>query len=165
VEEAGIALLTLNCESLAIRIGAAEASGKAWDWNGNADYILTGEKVKQEREMRPKSTRPLTGCSVATALAAGLDLHCGQLSAIYVHKNTKHISGLLEIEDYNTMKQKEFLQNMKDSFKYIGPNKDSSSYQFIKVWDKFEDAAEKLENADMNRKDLWLILAELVRNW
>src|SRR4051794_39774893 len=72
------------------KIGAAEASGAAYKWVGDqsaVDFIMPGHQVVLERHDDRNVTKftPLTGSSVATALASGLAavvLYCVQLGGV-----------------------------------------------------------------------------------
>ena len=73
------------------RIGAAKADGSMYGWSGrgdSVDFILPGHnvEVREEDKISEEPDAPLTGSSVATALAAGLAaliIHCVRLGAVY----------------------------------------------------------------------------------
>ena len=151
------------CPSQVIRIGAADKAGNAWEFTpGHSDYILPGLKIKAEYGKEDDSRRPLTGSSVAAALAAGLGgliLYCVQMSAILAYKDPQR--ALLDIKEYKALRGS--FQKMKDAFRNIGTNLESGS-TFIRVWELFDLAAEKINSSRNSNDDKCLELAQLGRD-
>ena len=123
-------LFPANCDRGNIfQIGAATVSGKTWDWVGanDVDFIFPGTGLRVDtRNPQERSLKPISGSSLATALASGLAaliLYCVGLN------NPQELE---LVRTYTTMKQ---------AFHTISKDGDKSKY--IPVWDLFDKAKEE----------------------
>ena len=142
------------------KIGVAMEEGNAWKWveeEKNIDLIFPGHEVVQERYKGTllQACNPLTGSSVATAIAAGLAalvLDCVQLAALHhgdlVEKQRKLSESSMQLqevevdqmiqraeevlpEDYANLKN---AKKIKAAFSRMGV----TSERYVKVWEVFE---------------------------
>jgi hypothetical protein len=137
------------------KIGAAEASGSAMKFVGDQtaiDFIFPGHQVTLERAgmpapgAKPARITPLTGSSVATALAAGLAalmLYTVQAGAIAAGR---------ALDDYRRLKTHE---RMHEAFLQIGTSK-QSEMKYITVWNRFGKTVKRAEEYKL--KDTWMDL-------
>jgi hypothetical protein len=147
------------------KIGAAEASGAALKWIGDqsaVDFIMPGHQVVMERHGDPgvQKFTPLTGSSVATALAAGLAaivLYCVQLGGI-VRADGNEKEESRELAEYRALKTHE---RMKEAFQQIGTTKESE-FKYVTVWNRFGKTVKK---AETEMRDRWInLLADLAED-
>lgn len=139
------------------KIGAAEASGAAWKWLGDAedvDFIFPGHNVVMERpnNINLGQCQILTGSSVATAIATGLAalvLYCTTLSAL--HNQTLNSQGQrgnsVTMDDLKALRSHE---RMNEAFLAIG-----TKNKYIEVWNVFEPAV-KRSKSERVTKDQWI---------
>lgn len=128
-----------------IRVGAAEASGEAYEWLGAApvDFLFPGANVLRCRigdvEGGIAGGGRLTGSNVATALAAGLAalaLYCVQFAvqyAVVTNVQGQHVTA----EDLRNLKTR---HGMEAAFHAIGTTA-ASQHKYLEVWDVFGPAA------------------------
>lgn len=159
-----------NCADISkiFRIGAAQATGKAYPWVGKQiGYILPGENVgmKPSDMVRPNEDKVLrTGSSVATALAAGLAamiIHCVRLGAVYnFHKNTSkntHMSIHAGVSERTVRAIKTF-DGMKAAFDNISKNDYARGDKRLEVETFFKSHAKELSKEvlqTVDDKELW----------
>jgi subtilisin family serine protease len=135
------------------KIGAAEASGTAFKWLGDqraVDFIFPGHNVepRPSSDLDTNTKQPLTGSSVATALAAGLAaviLYSVQAGALNPTERAKHKG--LTMEDFRTLRRHE---RMKEAFLEIGTT-DESDKKYIAVWERFDEAVRMAKSAEGDR--------------
>lgn len=145
------------------KIGAAEASGKAWKYVGDpadVDFIFPGHRVVMERPNDPPLGKcpTLTGSSVATAIAAGLAalvLYCVQLGAMDTQISNQqqqslvgHGSNAVTMKDFENVKGHE---RMKEAFLAIGTSSTSQN-KYVEVWDVFGPAVKKAEGLPKDKR-------------
>jgi hypothetical protein len=144
------------------KIGAAEASGAAYKWVGDqsaVDFIMPGHQVVLERHDDRNVTKftPLTGSSVATALASGLAaivLYCVQLGGV-VRADGNQKAETQELQRYEALKKHE---RMKDALQRIGLDK-TSEHKYILVWNRFGlKKNSTLKKTEKEAKDQWIFL-------
>ncbi|XXH00622.1 hypothetical protein Hte_006970 [Hypoxylon texense] len=110
------------------------ASGTALKWVGDqslVDFISPGRQVAMERhdELGERKFMPLTGSSVATALASGLAailLYCVQLAG-----TLRYLGHPDEFRFYELLKNHE---RMKGAFKKIGTTTETKHHDEEGVW-------------------------------
>ncbi|KAI1359384.1 hypothetical protein F5Y08DRAFT_332379 [Xylaria arbuscula] len=134
------------------KIGAAEASGAALKWLGDqtlVDFVFPGHQVVMEQhgDPRVKKYTPLTGSSVATALASGLAAVI--LYTIQLAEVSQERSGLRGA--YQSLKNHD---RMKEAFSQIGTTKESEN-KYIMVWNRFADVVKQAESKSQP-KDRWI---------
>lgn len=135
------------------KIGAATAYGKAshFTHSETVDYIFPGDHVIKERHDSVINTKgsPVSGSSVATALAAGLaalTLWIVQFSVQYDPAKPQKAEVMAE-EKINLLRQH---QQMNRVFDAMGV-KD----KYVEVWPVFESACKDMKNKEMRiRKDI-----------
>ena len=152
------------------KIGAAEASGSAYKWVGDqsaVDFIMPGHQVVLERpqdDHRNSSSSsnvsrftPLTGSSVATALASGLAavvLYCVQLGGVVRADGNAKVEAR-ELQRYEALRKHE---RMKQAFQQIGLDKESE-HKYVLVWNRFGlKKSSTLKRAENETKDRWILL-------
>ena len=144
------------------KIGAAEASGAAHKWLGDqsaVDFIMPGHQVVVERhdDRNVAKFTPLTGSSVATALASGLAaviLYCVQLGGIVKADGNQKAEALVS-QRYADLRQHD---RMKQAFQAIGLDP-ASEHKFVTVWQRFGlKDSQTLKNAGSEDKDRWILL-------
>jgi hypothetical protein len=150
------------------KIGAAEASGALNKWVGDpsgVDYFMPGHQVVMERQDDRTATKftPLTGSSVATALASGLAaliLYCVQLGGVLRAQENQKLKDKALVE-YKKLKTHD---RMKAAFDKIGLAK-ASDGKFIEVWNYFGSHAflkKRDIDPDFALRDRWLeIVADI----
>jgi len=140
------------------KIGAAEANGSTFKWinDGSAvDFIFPGPQAVMElpgnlNAEEPRFT-PLSGSSVATALASGLAaliLYCVQAGAI--HRDREKPAA--DLNDYRALKAHD---RMLIAFQQIGTSKESDS-KYIMVWNRFLKPIRKAEKEPT--RETWMDL-------
>ncbi|KAB5545922.1 hypothetical protein GE09DRAFT_1132964 [Coniochaeta sp. 2T2.1] len=144
------------------KIGAAEASGAAYKWVGDqsaVDFIMPGHQVVLERHDDRNVTKftPLTGSSVATALASGLAaivLYCVQLGGV-VKADGNQKEEATALQQYSALKDHE---RMKEALGRIGLDK-TSEHKYILVWNRFGLRKNStLKKSEKETKDRWILL-------
>ncbi|KAH8892234.1 subtilisin-like protein [Thozetella sp. PMI_491] len=143
--------------SRVFRIGAATVDGVPCTWvDREVEFILPGQDVSERRTSISEPTkpfRPMTGSSVATALAAGLAaliLHCVKLAAIAE-------GDLVKKEDLDDMHG---YAKMKGAFNRMTP-KDS---KFIEVSELFgEKEVKDLDECSNDDTKKLVVVADIAR--
>jgi len=155
------------------KIGAAKADGTTWGWSGNSDmidFILPGHNVslKNDDKIYEEDDIPLTGSSVATALASGLAaliIHCVRLGALYNYyhfkgsdnKSTHHTA------DENTLKAIKEFEIMKEAFKKVSPEYTDKDKR-LEVETFFKKPAKDLASSTMGEEEKWGTVVQLARD-
>ncbi|RYP93507.1 hypothetical protein DL770_000391 [Monosporascus sp. CRB-9-2] len=148
------------------KIGAANAPGWPAEYVNpkEVDFIFPGHNVLKERpgDRSVEKSKPLTGSSVATAIAAGLAallLYCVQLSALHteaVDQQYQHLSNAVTMDDFKAIKRHE---KMKEAF--LTMTSQGSENKFVEVWHLFGPAAKKAKGRIPEEKKQ--IVTELVQ--
>jgi subtilisin family serine protease len=132
------------------RIGAATPSGSAWEWIGvnDVDYILPGTGLRVDtRGPSAKGVKPVSGSSLATALASGL-------AAVILY--------CVALRDPNDLDRVKGHENMKKILDNINTTGDRTKPFYLQVWDKFDPAKETQISANEDKDRLQSVVTKLM---